>query len=216
MKIAAIFLFSSLLFSVSASSDMALAKMAPERSHMIADVITQFTKMEPKNDDIKQVLELAIIARDVFDVKEVFSNSSNPVHVNQQDLIRSMRSMMASLPKWDNKLPSPRFKKLELNKSILNKSFGQDSYEWAWVLNQLGDKSAAKKILLTSFENEYKNVMSQKQAVFGFGDSPLSKIEPAYKALEAIADEKEKIRLKEKMGKAKQHISRLPQSHIMT
>jgi hypothetical protein len=204
-------MFSNIAFSIMAES-RSMERMAPLHPHKISDVITFFSKKDQSQD----IRDLAVVAKEIFDVEEILQPSRELTDVSDYNLTEAIKAKMASGDMWKKKLSPEKLKVLNEKKSILEKNFKPTSLEWAWVLFQQGEKTEAKKILLSNFENEYQHVMKLTMAQFGFGRTPMSGLEEAYKGLESLADEKEKASLKEKMNKAKVYVSNLPSANIMT
>jgi hypothetical protein len=191
---------------------MGLARMAPLHSHKVADVISHFSGKD-QNQDVR---DLAVLAKDVFEVEEIQVSASDVKFIADWNVLEAIKMKMASQDMWKKKLTPEKLKILNDKKNLLSKNFTPTSVEWAWILFQEGDHPEAKKILRVNFENEYNAVMKLTIAHFGFGRGPLSGLEEAYKGLENLADEKEKASLKEKMKKAKVYVSNLPNANIMT
>lgn len=209
-------LLSILLFSLTVNADEAFGKMQAQHAHKTEDLVKSFSANKKDSTDKNQLVDLTILADEAFDIETISSPSSNPADVTAQNIIKQIKAELGRPSKWKEKLPSASIQKLASKKSYLQSILGDKSIEWAWVLNQLGEKKKAKEIVKDTFASEYKEVMSLTQALFGMGHSPLSELQTAFDALESISSEKELIEYQDKMKKAKIHIGKLPQSHIMT
>jgi len=192
--------------------NMAVAKMAQLHPHKITDVIIHFSGKD-QNQDVR---DLAVVAKDVFEVEEIHVSAIDVKFIADWNVISAIKTKMASQDLWKKNLIPEKLKILSDKKNLLSKSFTPTSVEWAWILFQQGDHTETKKILLASFEREFNAVMKLTMADFGFGRGPLSGLEEAYKGLENLTDEKEKASLKEKMKKAKVYVSNLPNANILT
>jgi hypothetical protein len=184
--------------------------LIPTYPHKISDVIIYFSGKEQN----KEILEMAMIAQDIFEIKEISFNTTEIGQVTLES-IKTKISEISKL-KWNEKLSDSILKKLETKKSVLQKNFGETSYVWAWVFNQLGQKVEAKKILHSLFAQTYTDVLSLREVSIYPGRGPLSQMEPIFNVLEKLCEGKELIQIKDQMSKAKQHISNLPQSNINT
>lgn len=207
---------SILLSSQIVNADMAYAKMQAQHAHKTEDIVKSFSATTMNVTDKNQLVDLTILADEAFDVDTIYAPSSNPAEVTAENIIKQIRTELNGPSKWKEKLPTASIKKLAEKKIYLQNILGEKSIEWAWVLNQLSEKEKAKEIVKNTFEAEYKQVMKLTQAIFGMNRSPLSNLQTALNALESISAEKELIDYQEKMKKAKIHIGKLPQSHIMT
>lgn len=216
MTLSLYILSSILLSSITVNADMAFAKMQAQHAHKTEDLVKSFSATKMNVTDKNQLVDLTILADEAFDIETISSPSANPAEVTAQNIVHQIKVELGRPSKWKEKLPSASLQKLAEKKIYLQKILGEESIEWAWVLNQLGEKKKAKEIVKNTFEAEYKEVMTLTQALFGMGGSPLSELQTAFEALESLSNDKELSDYQEKMKKAKIHIGKLPQSHIMT
>ena len=113
-------------------------------------------------------------------------------------------------------LPSRRRGRIKKNRVALKEALGEKSYLWAWCEFQLGERAAAKAILLPLYAAEADRVMQLKTADYVFGATPLDSAERYLSALRALSEPAEISGYEEQLRKMKAHLSNLPQTRVMT
>ena len=199
-------------------------KMAAMRQVSIKSFVTHLdalAKTRKLNEQELQLKTLSDIAQNVLNAHyvSIYGQEPEPESFSRVNLGSFKDCFLNSIhmqSDWKSNLSKAALEKITRNRVTLEKSFGLNSYTWAWFQLQLGEKESAKKSLNALYENEFLRVMALKDAVFGFGSTPMGEAEFIYKALSPMADNAEQEDLNQKMQKMKAHVSNLPQSKIMT
>ncbi len=118
---------------------------------------------------------------------------------------------------WKLKFPPEIVAKVTKERKLLLSITGSKSYLWSWFIQGLGESSKAKENLMRVFEKEYAHFMNIKKRTFS---SPrkglLHRLKIISRALEVISTKEEIEVIKERMRKAKTHLSNIPNLNIMT
>lgn len=198
------------------SHQAAMAKMATMTFVDVNDVISYFENNKSTESESPTVLQWAVFAKDTMGLEKLYMYSRiGPEKVSSQIIVDAIKTHITST-QWQLVKDAKIKNTLSEWRATLENRFGAESYSWAWVVYQLGDLEASKKILQPLFEAEYVRVMNLKEALYGFRGGPLVEIERLEKALILVSADKEQADLSKKVKKAKIHVANLPESHIVT
>ncbi len=214
MKNIFVLILGALIYSALLNPALALAKMASKSHYEISIIITSLKSAQPSDTKAKELMKLAVLSKEVFQIETIYSYTANQAQLTTDDFQKQIEFKVREDVNWNQKLPVKTLKKLEMDEVFLRKILGDKSLGWAWILNKSGKQEEARKVITSLFENQYKEVLSLKDATFFNGEGPLSEIESTVRALESIGGNNTEIQ--KKLQNAKKHISTLPQSHIMT
>ena len=193
---------------------MAPRPMYEVTTNVVNNYFVEIGKKRALTENEKQLRNLSLIAKELK-VDKFSSFSKDPALLEVQNIYPSMSKKIQENPQWDVALSVKSLKYISSHDDLLKNTFGQKSYEWAWILKQRGEKAEAKKILLEVFEEGFQNVMRMSTLRFD-NSSPLSELQFVQKALDSMVDSKEEEMLDSKMQKMKNHFSNLPSSNIKT
>lgn len=155
------------------------------------------------------ILALIQIADEAFDLKTLSTYAPSPAAVTIRDITGLIHGQMYNDPTWSKKVTPKVLNILKDQRDFLKNKFGPQSYPWAWVLNQFGDRTGAKIILVSNFNETYKFAMNSKS--LGLGENPLMTLELMFKALKQFCNSDEKESFEKKIHQAKKQLSNVPQ-----
>ncbi len=201
------------------------AKMAAPMSVSASDTVS-FYKSQQKtkklsSEDSKK-LNLALFARDFFDISEFFISGYGTTTeekikaVSLNSIARSIEMAIQQKSSWDNQKTASDLSKMKQAGELVKKALGKDSYVVAWFSYQNGDKGEAKSILSRAFDNSYNEVMKLKELTGFRNENPLQQAELTSKALIPMATDPENKSRELQMKKMRTHLSGLPNMQIMT
>jgi len=208
-----IILLCSLIFAFEVSATMAAMYPIP-----MSKVLDSFKTVEAQRmltSEEAESYQLARLAESAFKVETVISREPfrKDRFLGSFSIVDSIRNRLRGESNWQ----TPKSKELiSNNRKILEKAFRTESYEWASVLILLEDQTSAKRILNDLFSKEYKRVLNLNHAEYGLGGTPMGDAEHIHKALVPLTSGSEQTEINDKMQKMKIHISKLPQTEIMT
>ncbi len=204
------------------SSALTRAEMMATSNIPIADYLNHMeteAKKKKLTEAERNLVDLARIAQSAIDVKfvSVYATGEKAfARFNQGVLLEAILAKIRTQPEWKQALSPTAKSTLKKNRDKLERFMGANTYAWAWALLQMDEKEASKKLLAELYEMEFLKVMQLKEAVFGLGSTPMGEVEFAFQALMPLATSQDQSLLKEKMAKMKRHVSKLPQSHVVT
>lgn len=200
----------------SAAASMCMTEVYPG-DKVIAFFQKKAAAKDPKATEVYRLLQ---IGRDAIGVTEyrmckMGSFEESVVDLGNHRIKYIWLAYLGQKSSWERSMPSSALEALKAEKKFLNKFFGEKSFGYAWVLNTLGERSAAKALLHEVFENSVISAMKQRQVTRSF-ESPSSRIETTYEALTTLSSPEELKEYEEKLKKVKIHLSNLPDSGILT
>lgn len=167
-------------------------------------------KLTESETKYKNLIQLA----DILKVKVVYQQHQMTEIPDAAAVTKAIRSKIQEDPSWKHKLENAYITELRPTFESLKSSFGEKSYEWAWVLRQNGELSASKGILMDLFNEGLGDVRQLEN--LPFGENPLVKMEFIHKALLPMSTVGEQKTLNTKMQEVKSKVSNLPDSMMMT
>lgn len=200
----------------------AQAEMAPMRAVPMSKISALMSESNgAKKLDKASMKALIEVADSCFDVKsldvvDVGSERKSLSNVSDRSIKYRILSEIRERSDWGKSVSEKGLVAIKKNRAILEKQYSDKPAIWAWFLNQLGEKEAAKKIILEANEKEFTKVMALQEAVTGMGSTPLSEAEYLQAAGNILGTESEKAEMEAKMKKMKLHVSSLPQVQVMT
>ena len=203
------------VFSTFADS---VRKMAPpsrfDTTKLISELVqTQQTRQ--LNTDETNKLFLLKFLNEVLELEKFSVYIRKPIQ--PMHIVNELEKMIYYKGAWTKELTTIQMTRLESDKASLRKLLGDDSISWAWVQNKTGETKYSKDIIKRLFEEQFKKTMALKIAHYGLsGPGPMGYSVQYLEFLLELSSEKEKAAVKEKLRRMKLHISKIPQSRIVT
>lgn len=214
-----------MIVSDEAHSKMARAKLVANReAHAemmpMSKIILywhQITKEQPKNAEAQSAYEWATFASDVMGMEQIqVMFGGGEKSVVEQTLVWAIEKNIRE-KSWTPITNSKAKALIATWRPRLAAKFGESSYYFAWVLFQLDEKDALKKTLQNLYAAEFDKVMKLKGIVIGLGDRPpLFFVQSIRAHIDPLSTDVEKKDMDDKMKKMKLHVSKLPESHVVT
>ncbi len=186
---------------------------SPPVEYLELEKIIKYYKTKPfKKTSSPNILDWSLLAKNAVGVTQlVMSNRKTLEQVTVEDIVIGMVAKIESL-EWklltDQKIKQTLFKW----RNTLKASFGENSFSWAWVEFQMGNKKNSKQILQTLFESEYQKIIQSQTRPRG---APFS-YSKFMKPLLLLSTKEEKLDMQNKLKKIETHISNLPDLNILT
>lgn len=141
---------------------MAKSSLAAIPRFKIVDV-KNFYKTEQKkrklNADEENILTLSTTAADIFSVSDVqYHNMDRNQELKKKEwwmrdrLQLKFKNKIKQRSNWDPTLSPADLEKLQKISGHIKEILGENSYAWAWVTYQTGDKNAAKEMMNKLFK----------------------------------------------------------------
>jgi len=212
--------FAIVVFQISSLASMSQrAKMAPPTPLVLASLIERLAGVEktgPLTEPEAQVILLARVGKEVLGLEEIGVSSDEPAQIATA-LVQAIHKAIHARPNWTDRVSTSQSMILDKKKIELQNAIGTDEYVQAWLQIQWGDRGKAKDILNQAFQSEYKRVKSLERLVTGLSNGgPLDSAEAMAKALQPLQSDFEKSATQDRINELKLHISKLPETRIMT
>ena len=221
-------LISYLTFFVGFSNASSFAKMAFRPTHLVkvSALIAELENTSSSNPLKASSMLLLKYGRELLGLEEIRvagHKETKTRYVIKQLTSHEVKSsltnqLMKDAQKYWKVSFSPNQKREVLeNRSLLKSSLGHESYLWAWFSKGLGSHAEAEGILKKLFEKEYEKIMKLERVTAGLGrKGPMHFLNLYFTALAVIMPSDQLSYYRERLRKAKVHISNIPQSMIMT
>lgn len=205
-------------------SERVAAKMAAPQSISLKETVGYFQaqqKVRKLSVDEIDVLKLAAVARDIFGVEELYlsgfysNNEEKAKSVGLETVAMPIQAVIEKRSDWNEALSKGDLEKTKAVGDLIKKSLGENSFAWAWITYQKGEKQQAKVLLSRSFDQSYKAVMALTQ-LQSRHSNPLQSAEQIAKVLVPLSSDAEVKENEQRLQKMRLHISKLPDLQIMT
>lgn len=206
------------------AADASFGAPLPKTPVSVSEIVQHYTKKQQQkklNESEITLLNLSVLAKDAFDVKNIFITRSPSQDKDKFEfitaghLVSAIKEMVNSKTNWDDKLSDEKTEIFKKNIDFIKNNLGGSDASWAWVQYQMGSKAEAKSILSKIFSTSYETIMNMKH-VYNHNNSPLQNSETWNNILKPMSTDSENKERDEQIKKMRTHISTLPDMMIMT
>jgi hypothetical protein len=214
-----------LISFVSKADMMEAGAMPPPQYIQGSEVISYYKKQQTKRKLTQQESEafnLLTIAHHIFGIKEFESYgyqkdaSEKAKTLNLSTIAQAIDQALKQKTNWDNSISKKDLEQVTKIETVLKSNLGENSYTWAWLTYQRGNKNEAKEILKKGFDRLYTNTMSLKELSSHNDTSPMYNSEVYSKILNQMSTVEENKAREKKLNEMRTHVSNLPDLMIMT